>query len=143
MPIEDYEFDYPIGNNWPAVRSQLHTRMLLDSRVKKQDNGQDINMFTCKVNYPYVDEHLKNIYASCAAAVEFRKNYKPTYQSPARPYSLRTIPRMSKWHNFGDIQREESWEPYIIPASVSKLLVLSDIHLPYHDADAIETARGC
>jgi len=34
----------------------------------------------------------------------------------------------------------ESWEPYIIPASVSKLLVLSDIHLPYHDADAIETA---
>ena len=50
---------------------------------------------------------MKNIYASCAAAVEFRKNYKPTYQSPARPYILRTIPRMSKLHNFGDIQREE------------------------------------
>ena len=107
VPVEDYEFDYPIGNNWPAVRSQLHTRMMLDPRVKKQDNGQDINMFTCKVNYPYIDEHLKSIYDSCAAAVEFRKNYKPMYQSPARPYILRTIPRMSKLHNFGDIQREE------------------------------------
>jgi hypothetical protein len=107
VPIEDYEFDYPIGNNWPAVRSQLHTRMMLDPRVKKQDNGQDINMFTCKVNYPYVDEHLKNIYASCAAAAEFRENYKPIYQSPARPYILRTIPRMSKLQNFKDVQREE------------------------------------
>lgn len=106
-PIEDYEFDYPIGKNWPAVRSQLRTRMLLDPRVKKQDNGQDINMFTCKVNYPYIDEHLKDIFDSCAAATEFRKNYKPLYQSPARPYILRTIPRMSKLHNFGDVQREE------------------------------------
>ena len=107
VPIEDYEFDYPIGNNWPAVRSQLHTRMMLDPRVKKQDNGQDINMFTCKVNYPYIDEHLKNVYASCAAAAEFRENYKPIYQSPARPYILRTIPRMSKLQNFKDVQREE------------------------------------
>ena len=107
IPITDYEFDYPIGKNWPVVRSQLHTRMLLDPRVKKQDNGQDINMFTCKVNYPYIDEHLKNIYASCAAATEFRKKYKPTYQSPARPYILRTIPRMSRLYNFGDVQREE------------------------------------
>lgn len=107
VPIEDYEFDYPIGNNWPAVRSQLLTRMLLDPRVKKQDNGQDVNMFTCKVNYPYIDEHLKSIFDSCAAADEFRKNYKPKYGSPARPYILRTIPRMSKLHNFGDVQREE------------------------------------
>ena len=107
IPITDYEFDYPIGKNWPAVRSQLRTRMMLDPRVKKQDNGQDINMFTCKVNFPYIDEHLKSIYDSCAAAAEFRKNYKPKYASPARPYVLRTIPRMSKLHNFGDVQREE------------------------------------
>ena len=107
VPIEDYEFDYPIGNNWPAVRSQLRTRMLLDPRVKKEDNGQVVNMYTCKVNYPYVDEHLKNIYASCAAATEFQKNYKPSYQSPARPYILRTIPRMSKLQKFKDVQREE------------------------------------
>lgn len=107
VPITDYEFDYPIGNNWPAVRSQLLTRMLLDPRVKKQDNGQDINMFTCKVNSPYIDEHLKFIFDSCAAADEFRKNYKPKYASPARPYILRTIPRVSKLHNFGDVQREE------------------------------------
>lgn len=106
-PITDYEFDYPIGKNWPAVRSQLCTRMLLDSRVKKEDNGQVINMYTCKVNFPYIDEHLRDIYASCAAATEFRNNYKPVYQSLARPYILRTIPRMSKLQNFKDIQREE------------------------------------
>lgn len=105
--IEDYEFDYPIGKNWAAVRSQLLTRMKLDPRVKKQDNGQDINMFTCKVNFPYIDEHLKSIYDSCAVAAEFRKNYKPKYYSPARPYILRTIPRVSKLHNFKDVQREE------------------------------------
>ena len=119
VPIEDYEFDYPIGNNWPAVRSQLHTRMMLDPRVKKQDNGQDINMFTCKVNYPYIDEHLKNVYASCAAAAEFRKNYKPAFQSFARPYILRTIPRMSKLQKFNDVQREEL--VWISPEMVEKL----------------------
>ena len=107
VPIEDYEFDYPIGKNWPAVRSQLCTRMLLDPRVKKEDNNQVINMFTCKVNFPYIDEHLKNIYASCAAADEFRKNYKPRFMSPARPYILRTIPRMSKLQKFKDVEREE------------------------------------
>lgn len=107
VPIEDYEFDYPVGNNWPAVRSQLRTRMLLDSRVKKEDNRQVINMYTCKVNFPYIDEHLRDIYASCAAATEFRNNYKPVYQSLARPYILRTIPRMSKLQNFKDVQREE------------------------------------
>lgn len=107
VPIEDYKFDYPIGKNWPAVRSQLLTRMLIDPRVKKEDNGQPINMFTCKVNYPYIDEHLKNIYASCAVAAEFRKNYKPKYGSSARPYILRTIPRMSKLQKFKDVQREE------------------------------------
>lgn len=119
VPIQDYEFDYPIGKNWPAVRSQLLTRMKLDSRVKKQDNGQDINMFTCKVNFPYIDEHLKSIYDSCAAATEFRKNYKPKYASPARPYILRTIPRMSKLHNFKDVQREEL--VWISPETAEKL----------------------
>ena len=119
IPITDYEFDYPIGNNWPAVRSQLLTRMLIDPRVKKQDNGQDINMFTCKVNYPYIDEHLRNIYASCAAATEFRKNYKPEYASPSRPYILRTIPRVSKLQKFKDVQREEL--VWMSPETVEKL----------------------
>ena len=119
VPIEDYEFDYPIGNNWPAVRSQLLTRMLLDPRVKKEDNGELINMFTCKVNFPYIDEHLKSIYDSCAVAAEFRKNYKPKYTSPARPYILRTIPRMSKLHNFKDVQREEL--VWMSPEMVEKL----------------------
>lgn len=119
VPIEDYEFDYPIGKNWPAVRSQLLTRMLLDPRVKKEDNGQPINMFTCKVNYPYIDEHLKNVYASCASAEDFRKNYNPKYASPARPYILRTIPRMSKLQKFNDVQREEL--VWISPEMVEKL----------------------
>lgn len=118
-PIKDYEFDYPVGKNWPAVRSQLRTRMLLDSRVKKEDNRQVINMYTCKVNFPYIDEHLRDIYASCAAATEFRNNYKPVYQSLARPYILRTIPRMSKLQNFKDIQREEL--VWISPEMADKL----------------------
>lgn len=121
VPIEDYELDYPIGKNWPCVRTQLHTRLILDPRVKKPEipsqesrmlarrsvGDQLVNMFTCKVNKPYIDEHLKAIFDSCAAATEFRKNYTPTYQSSARPYILRTIPRMSKLHNFNDVQREE------------------------------------
>ena len=118
-PITDYEFDYPIGKNWPAVRSQLRTRMLLDPRVKKEDNRQVINMYTCKVNFPYIDEHLRDIYASCAAATEFRNNYKPVYQSLARPYILRTIPRMSKLQNFKDVQREEL--VWISPEMADKL----------------------
>ncbi|RFM28402.1 hypothetical protein DXN04_34200 [Chitinophaga silvisoli] len=119
VPIEDYEFDYPIGENWPCVRSQLHTRMKLDPRVKKDDSGQLVNMFACKVNYPYIDEHLKAIYASNATAAEFRKNYKPGFLSPARPYILRTIPRISKLQKFNDIQREEL--VWISPETVEKL----------------------
>ena len=76
-------------------------------------------MFTCKVNYPYINEHLKAIYDSCAAATEFRKNYKPGYLSPARPYILRTIPRISRLHNFEDVQREEL--VWISPETVEKL----------------------
>ena len=119
VPIEDYEFDYPIGENWPCVRSQLHTRMKLDPRVKKDNSGQLVNMFACKVNYPYIDEHLKAIYASNATAAEFRKNYKPGFLSPARPYILRTIPRMSKLQKFKDVQREEL--VWISPEMVEKL----------------------
>lgn len=119
VPIEDYEFDYPVGKAWPAVRSQLHTRMLLDPRVKKEDGGEILNMFTCKVNFPYIDEHLKNIFSEAAAADEYRKNYKPGFMTPARPYILRTIPRMSKLHNFKDVQREEF--VWISPEMVEKL----------------------
>lgn len=119
VPIEDYKFDYPVGNNWPAVRSQLRTRMLLDPRVKKEDNGEVLNMFTCKVNFPYIDEHLKNIFSEAAAADEYRRNYKPGFLSPARPYILRTIPRVSKLHKFKDVQREEFI--WISPEMVEKL----------------------
>ena len=119
VPIEDYEFDYPVGKNWPAVRSQLRTRMLLDPRVKKEDNGQVVNMYTCKVNFPYIDEHLRAIYASCAVATEFRNSYKPVYQSLARPYILRTIPRISKLQKFKDVQREEL--VWISPEMADKL----------------------
>lgn len=119
VPIEDYEFDYPVGNAWPAVRSQLLTRMLLDPRVKKEDNGELVNIFTCKVNFPYIDEHLKNIFAEGAVADEYRKNYKPQFMSSARPYILRTIPRMSKLQKFKDVQREEL--VWISPEMVEKL----------------------
>lgn len=119
QPITDYEFDYPVGKAWPAVRSQLLTRLLLDSRVKKQDNGVDINIFTCKVNFPYIDEHLKNIFVEAAASDEYRKNYKPSFMSSARPYILKTIPRISRLHNFKDEYREELI--WISPEMLEKL----------------------
>jgi len=34
----------------------------------------------------------------------------------------------------------KEWEPYFIPKSIKKLLVLSDIHIPYHDIQAITVA---
>lgn len=118
-PITDYEFDYPVGKAWPAVRSQLLTRLLLDPRVKKQDNGVDINIFTCKVNFPYIDEHLKNICVEAAAFDEYCKNYKPSFMSSARPYILKTIPRISRLHNFKDEYREEL--VWISPEMLEKL----------------------
>jgi predicted phosphodiesterase len=35
---------------------------------------------------------------------------------------------------------EVEWEPYIIPPSVTRLLILSDIHIPYHNVNAITLA---
>ena len=32
----------------------------------------------------------------------------------------------------------EDWTPYIIPKSIKNLLILSDIHVPYHDVKALE-----
>lgn len=34
----------------------------------------------------------------------------------------------------------KEWTPFIIPKSVTKLLILCDIHLPYHDLRALEVA---
>lgn len=34
----------------------------------------------------------------------------------------------------------EPWEPYFLPAKIKKLLVLSDIHIPYHSELALRTA---
>lgn len=34
----------------------------------------------------------------------------------------------------------EEWPPYTMPRSASRVLVLSDIHLPYHDIHALTTA---
>jgi len=35
---------------------------------------------------------------------------------------------------------ELEWEPYVIPPSVTRLLVLSDIHIPYHNIEAVTLA---
>ena len=34
----------------------------------------------------------------------------------------------------------EEWEMFHIPKSIKKLLILSDVHLPYHDIEALNTA---
>ncbi len=35
---------------------------------------------------------------------------------------------------------EVEWEPYVIPPSVTRLLILSDIHIPYHNVEAVTLA---
>jgi predicted phosphodiesterase len=35
---------------------------------------------------------------------------------------------------------EVEWEPYIIPPSVTRLLILSDVHIPYHNVEAVTLA---
>lgn len=35
---------------------------------------------------------------------------------------------------------EPEWEPYVIPPSVTRLLVLSDVHIPYHNIEAVTLA---
>ena len=35
---------------------------------------------------------------------------------------------------------ETEWEPFIIPKAVTRLLVLSDVHLPYHNVEAVTLA---
>lgn len=46
------------------------------------------------------------------------------------------------YNPFDDIpdSYEETREPYVLPTSVTKILVLSDIHFPYHNATALRTA---
>ena len=34
----------------------------------------------------------------------------------------------------------EEWPPYVMPKGASRVLVLSDIHIPYHDVEALKTA---
>jgi len=34
----------------------------------------------------------------------------------------------------------EEWPPYVMPRSASRVLVLSDVHIPYHDIHALTTA---
>lgn len=35
---------------------------------------------------------------------------------------------------------ETEWEPFIIPKAVTRLLILSDIHIPYHNIEAVTLA---
>ena len=35
---------------------------------------------------------------------------------------------------------EVEWEPYVIPPSVTRLLILSDVHIPYHNVEAVTLA---
>ena len=35
---------------------------------------------------------------------------------------------------------ETEWEPYVIPKAVTRLLVLSDVHIPYHNIEAVTLA---
>lgn len=59
-----------------------------------------------------------------------RRKYKPFIQRPADEITVYSLPK----------SEADDWEPYILPKSITRLLVLSDIHLPYHDESAITAA---
>lgn len=59
-----------------------------------------------------------------------KKMVKPTHKTPERPKNPYNIPDTYK----------EDRKPFVLPIYCNNILVISDLHIPYHDVDAITTA---
>jgi hypothetical protein len=98
--VDDYMTEWLPMRPPKSYAAQLSARMLTDSRVNK-----DIPDFMlAKVNRPYMLEHLRLIEADRYKALSLRY---PNFISKFRPYILRSIPRVSRLHNFKDEYFEE------------------------------------
>lgn len=98
--IEDYMSDWLPVRPPKSFGTQLTVRMLTDSRVNKKIP----DFVSAKVNRPYMLEHLRLLEADRYKALALRY---PNFISKARPYILRSIPRVSKLQKFKDEYFEE------------------------------------
>ncbi len=98
--IEDYMAEWLPVRPPKSFATQLAVRMLTDSRVNKEIP----DFMSAKVNRPYMLEHLRLLEADRYKALALRY---PNFISKARPYILRSIPRVSKFRNFKDEYFEE------------------------------------
>ena len=98
--IEDYMSDWLPVRPPKSFGTQLVARMLTDSRVNKKIP----DFVSAKVNRPYMLEHLRLLEADRYKALALRY---PNFISKARPYILRSIPRVSKLQKFKDEYFEE------------------------------------
>ena len=98
--IEDYMSDWLPVCPPKSFGTQLTARMLVDSRVNKKIP----DFVSAKVNRPYMLEHLRLLEADRYKALALRY---PNFISKARPYILRSIPRVSKLQKFKDEYFEE------------------------------------
>ena len=100
MQIEDYMSDWLPVRPPKSFGTQLAVCMLTDSRVNKEIP----DFMSAKVNRPYMLEHLRLLEADRYKALALRY---PNFISKARPYILRSIPRVSKLQKFKDEYFEE------------------------------------
>jgi hypothetical protein len=98
--IEDYLTEWLPIRPPKSFGTQLTARMLTDSRVNKKIP----DFVSAKVNRPYMLEHLRLLEADRYKALALRY---PNFISKARPYILRSIPRVSKLQKFKDEYFEE------------------------------------
>ena len=98
--IEDYMSEWLPVRPPKSFGTQLTVRMLTDSRVNKKIP----DFVSAKVNRPYMLEHLRLLEADRYKALALRY---PNFISKARPYILRSIPRVSKLQKFKDEYFEE------------------------------------
>lgn len=98
--IDDYITEWLPLRPPKSIGAQLAVHMFMDSRVNK-----DIPDFmSAKVNRPYMLEHLRLLEADRYKALALRY---PNFISKARPFILRSIPRVSRLQNFKDEYFEE------------------------------------
>lgn len=98
--IEDYMSEWLPVRPPKSFGTQLAVRMLTDSRVNKEIP----DFMSAEVNRPYMLEHLRLLEADRYKALALRY---PNFISKARPYILRSIPRVSKFQKFKDEYFEE------------------------------------
>lgn len=98
--IDDYMSEWLPVHPPKSIVAQLSARMLMDSRVNK--NIPDF--MSAKVNRLYMLEHLRLLEADRYKALALRY---PNFISKARPFILRSIPRVSRLQNFKDEYFEE------------------------------------